>query len=216
MRQLLLVLAVGAALACVSPASADTLNYDFSNPTGTLGTSQTYTVDGVTVTARGYSGISSPSSVGTPTNLFGKADGGDENGVGIAAATNHEIQNPYFIQLDLTNVFSKLQVTSEQLSMGSVQSGAPFFETYDIYGSNTLGVPGTKLISAGTLDETLFDIPNFGSYTYITAGTSNPDVLVSGLSIVGTVVPEPGSLALAVFGLGSLAAWLRKSRRAKV
>jgi hypothetical protein len=215
MRKQLVLLALGAALACVSPASADTLNYDFSNPAGPLGTSQAYTVNGVTITARGYSGINSPNSVGTPTNLFGKADGGDENGLGIAAGTYHEIENNYFIQLDLTDVFNKLHVTSVQLAMGSVQPQAPFFESYDIYGSSTLGVPGTQLISGGTLDGTLFDIPNFASYPYITAATSSPDVMVGGMSIAGTAVPEPSSLALAALGLGSVAAWLRKSRRAK-
>src|ERR1700739_836843 len=75
-------------------------------------------------------------------------------------------------------------------------------ETNDIYGSSTLGVPGTMIIASGTLDDTFFNIPNFGSYTYLSAGTSNPDVLVGGISIAGTAVPEPGSLALAAVSFG--------------
>jgi hypothetical protein len=211
MRQQLLVLALGALLAWVPQLSADTLTYDFSSPTGVLGASQAYMSDGATVTARGYSGVSTPTMVGSPTDLFGKALGGDENGVGISGTPNNEIQDNFFVQLDLTDVFSKFKVTSEQLAMGSVQEG----DAYDIYGSNTLGVPGTKIISAGTLNGTLFDIPNFGNYSFISAAAADGDVLLSQLSLVGTAIPEPSSLALAAVGLGSLVGWLRKSRRAK-
>ena len=207
MKKQLVALAVGAVLAFVSPAGADTFSYDFSSPTGPLGTSQAYTSNGVTVTARGYSGISTPNNVGTPTNLFGKQQGGIEMGLGIAAGTNNEIQDPYFIQLDLTDVFSKLNVTSAMLSMASVTSG----ESYDIYGSNTQGVPGTKLIAGGTLDQTFFNLPNLGSFLYYSAGASNPDVLVAALTIqAASPVPEPGSLALTAAGLGSLAFWYRR------
>jgi hypothetical protein len=212
MRQRLLALAVGAVLLCGSRVGADTLTYDFSNPTGTLSTSQTYTVDGVTITARGYSGINSPNSVGTPTNLFGKAEGWDETGLGIDNILNHEIKDSYFIQLDLTGMVNQLHVTSAKLQMSSVQED----ESYDIYGSNTLGVPGTKLISDGTLDQTFFDIPNFGSYTYISVAASSHDVLLSGAAIQGCpVAPEPNTLLLTAVGLGSLVTWLRKSRRMK-
>src|SRR5437764_10848769 len=105
---------------------------------------------------------------------------------------------------------SKHNNSSAKLAMSCVHN-AQFGETYDIYGSNTLGVPGTKLIAGGTLDLTFFNVPSLGSFKYYSAATDHPDVMVSGLIIqTPSAVPEPSSLALAAVGLGSLVAWLRR------
>ncbi|HKM54690.1 MAG TPA: hypothetical protein VJY33_14870, partial [Isosphaeraceae bacterium] len=172
-------------------ARGTTLNYDFSNPSGVLGTSQTYTptsspssnTNNPLITAYGFS------TSGTPEALFGKTEGGDESGLGISRpGTDNEIQSNDFVQLDLTNLLSQVPPgTTLQLAIGSVQSG----EGYDIYGSNSLltsgGSLGTLLVSGGTLDDTYFTVP--GNYSYLGisahqfAGGPNSDVLVVGLQV---------------------------------
>src|SRR5579862_7891526 len=87
--------------------------YNFDNPTGTLGVSQTYTDNGVTLTAYGY-------NQGIGTKLFGKNDGGDENGLGLFGTSDHEITSNGFVQLDMLNLWL-LTPTSISLSIGSVQ-----------------------------------------------------------------------------------------------
>src|SRR5581483_5859237 len=127
---------------CSSSCTAITDDYTFIQYLGTLGTSQAYTVNGLTITAYGYYWDgANPTNPGTPTNLYGKQGGGDENGLGIAnTSSDHEITNKTFVQLDLQKVLAA-GATGAQMAVGSVQSG----ESYAVYGSNTQGVLGTLL-----------------------------------------------------------------------
>jgi hypothetical protein len=65
-----------------------------------LGTTQTYTMPGpdgpVTITADGFT-----AGFGTPVNLFGKNDGGDENGLGLSndPTLENEISGTSFIRI---------------------------------------------------------------------------------------------------------------------
>ena len=176
---------------CTSNCTSVTSTWDFSSPLGVLGTSQTYTVNGLTVTAYGFT------NGGAATKLYGKQDGGDENGVGLSfyGNTDHEIDTTHFVQLDLQNVISS-GATSAQMKVGSVQSG----ESYNIYGSNSLGTIGTKLAGPLTADDTYFDVPNYGSYRYVSVRAASKDVLLEVLSAVlppgCTIVVNPNQLHL--------------------
>ena len=134
-----------------STCGSGTLTWNFNSPLNTLGTSQTYTINGVTITAYGFN---NGSPLGTPTALYGKNDAGDEHGVGIASDSEHEINSTNFVQVDLQNLINS-GATNAQMSVGSVQVGPPQ-ESYNVYGSNTLGSLGTLL---GTDNRTLDDSP---------------------------------------------------------
>ncbi len=192
---------VGAAmlLAATAWANTDPITFNFDSPTGVLGTSQTYTAGGFTLTAYGFS------SANTPTDLYGKNAGGDQMGLGIADLPQHEIGGSAFVQVNLTPLLA--QFTSGMLSISSVQPG----ENYDIWLSSSLGVLGTEIITNGTLDNTPFPI-NFSTgmpYLGVSAGTSG-NVLLSTLSVTATT-PEPATLSLFGIGLFLAAFLIRRS-----
>jgi protocatechuate 3,4-dioxygenase beta subunit len=146
--------------------------WNFNLPTGNQGMSKTYTVDGLMITAYGFN------NNGTPTALYGKNDGGDENGVGIASDGDHEINLTNFVQIDLSNVIAN-GALSAQMMVGSVQSG----EKYNVYGSNTLGSIGDLLGPADrTLDNTFFSVPGFLSYRYLSVRATAANVLLEAVS----------------------------------
>jgi fimbrial isopeptide formation D2 family protein/uncharacterized repeat protein (TIGR01451 family) len=170
---------------CTAGCSAgSTLAWNLWAPTGPLGTSQSYTMGGITITAYGFD------NSGTPIALYGKNQGGDENGLGISVAKDYEITTANFIQLDINQLIASGAVSAE-MWIGSVQDG----EGYDIYGSATLGNIGTKFIAGGTLDGTLFPVPSFGSYRYIGVRASAGNVLLGALS--ATMNGGPCSITIA-------------------
>ena len=118
-------------------------------------------------------------NAGAPTNLYGKQLGGDESGLGIANSVlgAHEIDTFNFVQLDLQNLINA-GATDALMKIGSVQAG----EGYDIFGSSVLGSLGTQLITNGQLDDTLFAVPNYGTYRYLGVRASAMDVLLLALS----------------------------------
>lgn len=80
-------------------------------------------------------------------------------------------------------------------------------ETYQVWGSNTAGSPGTLL--ATNQSGTTFDLSSDSQYPYITISSPNGSVLID--SLVATVpssstsTPEPSSATLLLFGLAGLA-----------
>lgn len=203
---LLTALPLGLMLGFAPSVRASTYTYNFDNPTGTLGTSQTYTVNGVTITAYGYNN-------GVAAKLFGKQDGGDENGLGLYGTSDHEITTTGFVQLDLANLWALNPITVT-MSIGSVQHD----ESWDIFGSNTKGSKGTELLT-GSLDApNTFNLAvGIENYRYVSVQADCGDVLLSTLSAgtsTGSQTPEPGTMVLLGTGLLGMSAMLRRIRRA--
>ncbi|GEM_PF-1230136 len=123
-----------------APAFAGSVNFNFGfgGSDTVLGTSQSYTSNGATITAYGYE-CSAPSASSTATlsncaatDLFAKGDGPSETGLGLVGEGGGENEigfdgtsADYVMGLDVSSLF-KLGATSMTLTFGSVQPGEAF------------------------------------------------------------------------------------------
>jgi hypothetical protein len=158
-----------------------------------------YTVSGYSITAYGYD---NNSGTGVAHELFYKNAGTGEIGLGLVGTLNNELQvsggNPLqFIQLDLTSILNA-GFFNGRIEVGSVQSG----ELFDLYGSNALGVLGTKLNSTSydsSQDDQFVSIPNFGTYKFISVVAAAADVLPVAFQAEITPIPEATSILPTAF-----------------
>jgi len=88
---------------------------DVQQPDRRAGTSRTYTVSGIPITAYGFT------NAGAPKALFGKNDGGDEIAWASPGPPANEIDVNNFVQLDLVNVINA-GATNALMAVGSVQA----------------------------------------------------------------------------------------------
>jgi hypothetical protein len=175
--------------------------------------SNSYTVSGYTITAYGYD---NNGGTGVARELFYKNAGSDEIGLGLVGTLHNELQvsngTPLqFIQLDLTSVLSA-GFFNGQLSVGSVQSG----ELFDFYGSNALGVLGTKLNSTSydsSQDDQFVSIPSFGTYKFISVVAAAADVLPVAFRAEITPIPEATSILPTAFLAVVVTAFEARRRR---
>jgi PEP-CTERM motif len=204
MRQLLFVLA---ASAMASGAHA-AITFDFSSPTGNLGTTETYTASGLSVTASGFNASNSP------TDLFGKNAGAGEQGLGLTNDPTGDGEIHFqsgYVQLDVQDLFNKVVAGSTFFSMSSTTDG----EQWGVFGSNVAGSFGGAPLLSGT-DEGQHLLPNFGQYRYYdfvelnTTPGEGDNVLLHSLST--TAVPEPATWAMMIMGFGGLGAMMRRRR----
>jgi hypothetical protein len=183
-------LILGLLLCFAMPAFAnDPIIYSFSGPNVSLGTSEIYNSNGISIKALGFT------NGGAALDLYAKDKGGDEVGLGIANFndSDHEITAKDFIQFNLTNLW-KANPTNVQLSIGSVQHG----ESWTIWGSNTKGKLGVEIQSGTTDSPSTFALSVLAErYKYISIQAGSGDVLVSTLSAnVGVGAPEPTTLLI--------------------
>ena len=194
-------------LAASATGAQAAVEIDFNNPTGNLGTSHTYSGSGLSVTAYGVDGGLSP------IDLFGKNNGGDENGVGIAndPSGDHEIWwdgvNSGNIILDVSDLLAN-SVTEAQFFMGSTTAG----EEWILYGQ--CGATCFTVLLTGTDELTWHDLPDWGSYSAYAFSAGNPgdNVLLGGLSLTQSV-PEPATWAMMLLGFGAMGIAFRRQKR---
>lgn len=230
------ILVFGATSVFAGPTS---FNFGFGGPDTALGTSQSFTSNGATITAFGYEcSAPSPSSTSTlsscmVTDLFAKDDGPNETGLGLAGQGGGENEigfdgtgADFVIGLDVSSLF-KLGATSMTLSFGSVQPG----ESYAIfgYGSNPFSgsvplmghlVDGQLVGNDGSTSAQVFSSTiglnasdEFLVFTSpCAASTSTALVCGSNVTLAGGVAttPEPGTIALFAIGLAMIGFTTRK------
>jgi hypothetical protein len=168
--------------------------FNFTGPTGDAGNSVTSSAGGYTLTAYGFNANN------TAHHLYYKNSGGDETGLGLVGTSDHELTLTYdgstyanYIQIDVSQIYKAFPAA--QILIGS-DTGT---ESYDLFGSNTLGQIGTKIANSvgPAFNGKYFSIPNWGTYKFISVAVhpdpSHPwdNVLVG--AIATTAVPEPGS-----------------------
>jgi hypothetical protein len=168
-----------------------------SNLNQSLGSpSHTYTVAGSSITAYGFSAENSLAT------LYYKAEppntGANETGLGLRDSPFHELNAGAgnFIQFDLTSILSA-GFLNGQIAVASLQSG----EGYKIFGSNTLGVLGTEIggpFNGVANDRQFVNIPNFGSFDFISIIASTGNVLPYALQATMPAIPELGGSGLAL------------------
>jgi hypothetical protein len=202
LKPALLVLCGSVAFIALSAqATVVTWSLNPSNLDQSVGSSSnTYTVSGYDIAAYGYD---NNGGTGVARDLFYKNAGSDEIGLGLVGITNHELQvdshgNPLqFIQLNITSILNA-GFFGGKIEVGSVQSG----ELFDLYGSNALGVLGTKLNSTSydsSTDDQFVSVPNFGTYKYISVVAAGADVMPVAFEAQITPVPEATSILPTAF-----------------
>jgi hypothetical protein len=206
------MLTVAAGVAGLTSANAATYDWNFTpGADGVLANSVIYTngAPPLSAIATGYTN----NGFGTTTALYGKVDGGDENGIGINSdpTADHEIWGSTIIQITLPTGLSNIQA-----KMGSTTSG----ETYTIWGSSTSATSGfSQLIANGTSDNSLFSLSALCptcQYFYFGVGSTavaQSNVLLEEITAV-SAVPLPAALPLFATGLGALGllGWRRKRK----
>lgn len=211
MKKLLLASAL-----CVlaAPAYAGLIDWNFGQHPGLLGDTQSFTADGISLLARGFTG----SDIGTA--LFSKTDGGDESGLGLHNDPSHanEITGRNFVQLNVDGPLAD-RVHNFEFSMGSTTQG----EGWKVFGSNDAHPFQFTLLAqnSGDNDEGIHSLAGgFDNYSFFYSGAGpnkcgrgcGANVLVSSFGGV-TAIPEPKTWAMMLLGFGILAFFgARKTR----
>jgi hypothetical protein len=197
-------------LLSLSSAQAAVITWNLASPTGLLGNTQAYTAGGATITAAGFTS----NSFATGTALFGKSNGGDENGLGLAndPTGDHEISGTNLIRIDMTGARAA-GATDFSFMFASTTGG----ESWQVFGSN-LATTGYVSVATGSdeIDHVLSGANGAFNFYYFDTPTPNPgNVLLASVDAVAAV-PEPSTWAMMILGFAGVGfmAYRRKSQGA--
>src|SRR3974390_500624 len=159
-----------------TPANAVTVLWDFSLAAGPLGATHDYTSTPATVTiqaaAFGTAGV----------QLFGKANGGDENGLGLTGNANNpdnEITPGNFVQLDLNNL--KMPPFTS-VNMSFMTNSTTGIDAWQVFGTNTAGtLVGATSILTGTTEGPQTLVGVLGTFRYLDVTATAGDILINEL-----------------------------------
>ena len=206
-------IALAIVLACALSAPAAAITWDFStnSPPANLGPSSTFTVSMESITAYGFkNGLNSLSP--SATDLYYKASGPGETGLGLADDPQHEIRPGEFISLLMPLPFSQTYT----ITLGSLQhprgSKAENATIYECTGNGTGCISKVTVTGSGPSVEKSVTLTLDPTYKYFdikdndAAGTEN--VLLESVS----AVPLPAAAWLLLSGLGGLVIFGRRKR----
>ena len=222
------------ALLGLAPANATTVSWDLST-CGTTnagcnpalqnhdpGTTETFsTTVGPTTYTLNAAGFTSAFSA---IDLYNKAAGSDENGLGLNSNSDHEIYANTYVRLDVTSLRGQ-GINNFQFTIGSTTNG----EGMDVYGSSSANSGLTLLFSDITTEPGLYNLSGFNYYyfTYdgakVLPGQGNNVLLASFTGSSSTFgggqgeTPLPATLPLFASGTGLLGflGWRRKRKMAR-
>lgn len=172
------IIAISALVGVGISAQAITVDYTFlENGLGNLGPTSTFNEGGYSVTATGEN-----------DTLYGKEQGGDENGLGVATTDpDHEINTVGWVQL---NISALSGASLAKIFLGSVTPP----DIAEIYYSDTANTLGT-LITSVTADGSV-DITSYLSHKYIDVIAGAGNVLIDSLQAnIPSNVPDGGTTA---------------------
>ena len=222
-RTLLTTALVGAAFLGIAQANSAVITWDLGTPPGLLGVSQNYSAGSppITITATGFinGNFANPAN---KTDLFGKAAGGDEVGLGLnddptlsGGVSEHELNGTNWIQLNVTNAVTAgvhgLSFIMDSTT-GCTALPCATGDSWRVFGSNSATSLGAQLPGLIGFDEVSHSLPT--GFDFINFQAVSGNVLVS--SISGTI-PEPSTWAMMLLGFAGLGyVSFRRTRKVRV
>ena len=215
-KTLLTTALIGAAFLGIAQANSAVLTWDLGTPPGLLGVSQNYSAGSITITATGFinGNFANPAN---KTDLFGKAAGGDEVGLGLNddPSGEHELNGTNWIQLNITNAVAAgvhgLSFIMDSTT-GCTALPCSTGDSWRVFGSNSATSLGAQLPGLIGFDEVSHSLPT--GFDFINFQAVSGNVLVS--SISGTI-PEPSTWAMMLLGFVGLGyVGFRRTRKVRV
>jgi hypothetical protein len=192
-------------------ASPVLATFTFTSPAGSApGDVYTYTNNGISITASGFSGLST-TSANTPTGLYDNTTVGN-TGLGLAnhyysANSAYEIPNNEFVQLSFSQV-PNLASATIAFQMTDIVQG------WRIFGSNSAGILGPTLLQSGSDSNLDTLVSTAATYKYVDViAAANCETVLNNLQISTTGTPEPTTSVLTGLALGILGIAGKKLRR---